>query len=302
MPEAGTETRSPVEEAAAALTRAGRPREKKIDSVGKPDQTTKNTPSAQAAAEGADAEQTSRKEWTAEQTQVARHMLDRYKAPNAKAEDLSDADIEFGLSLSSMQEGMDAKAKRLEADREALKAELAESQKSSDRKSDEARKADDFKDAESMLTKAIEDSDPNQIGPALEKLRASLALKQEAQPATVGAQSAEVEDMLVESARTQLEQDWPALRNGGIFDEVADLAEGLKGKDRYANMRSAEARIARLRDASTLVLGAPDSKQTQTRPPGSSAPRPNGHPEPVDKTPKDPLSIARRVLNDRGLR
>ncbi len=292
------ETQDPLTAAAEAIglhTTPGAQASAKENEARKP-----STPGGEAAAKENDSPKPSRKEWSDADRRAARFMLDRYKAPNRDAEDLSDSDIEFGLELGRMQEGIDAKTKRAKEQESTLQKQIDELKAQLDGKSSGDRKSNSLKEAGDMLTKAVEEGDSSQIGPALEKLAAAFDQKESA-PAQAGP-SAEVEDMLVESARTQLEQDWPALRNEGIFDEVRDIANGLEGRGKYADMRAASSRIARLRDAAAFVLGAPDSKQTPTNPPGRSVPRPDGHPEPAATAPKDPMAAARKVLSDRGLR
>jgi hypothetical protein len=288
--------KTPQEAAMAAINRLA------ADGIsGKP----KPSNPGELAAAGGDASKSSTRKWTPEEQQVSRHILERFQAPKGLLAEPSDETIEWGLTLSKMQDGMSAKTKRLEAELAELKASLAE-RESTDRKSEVSGKDTALAEATDLLTKAVEDGDPKKVGPALEKLAAALKHSAPPPPHKPGpAERAEVRGLLDMSARKEIEAEWPALRNSAILAEVKEIADTLKGA-RYDDITDpVERRVKQLRDASMIVLGPPEkdaaSNQTPARSPGSSAPRPGGRSEATPANPS-PMEAAQAILSQHGLR
>jgi hypothetical protein len=264
--------------------------------IAEPAPAPKSNPSELAAAGGSDPKPPSRN-WSDEDQQVARHIFGRLQAPSSLLDGKATPDEIRGwaLGLSKMQAGIDAKTDRLESKIREFEAMRSAPSKGEDPGTDPLLEV-------KSLAEAIEDGDSKKVGTALEKLVA--ALRQPAQQKALSPKvSAEVEDALLESARMRLEAEWPGLRNSTIAAEVIDYMSGLKGS-RYEGLRPADARLQKMRDAATVIIGPAGaaSNQTQTRIPQShTAPVPNGRVEPQsDSDSSDPLAVARQTLSKHG--
>lgn len=265
-----------------------------------------SNPGEQAAPGGETSDEPTARQWSDEETQRAQTYLRRFGVPDDFASgENRDKAYELGLHLEKMQLGISEKSKAKDARISQLEAQLVELAAGARKAPRGGATTDEDPRKESIKLIAEElGVEASKIGPALERLIASHIPKAEAGPKTDPNLESTVMELAIESARTQVVGEFPALQpDTPLYGEVLETMQSLKGP-RYDAMPLGQREVTRMRDAATLVLGPSGagggSKQTPARSPGSSVPRPGGRSD-AKPSQLSPLEAAQAALARHGL-
>lgn len=254
---------------------------------------------------GGETSETTARQWSDEETQRAQTYLRRFGIPDEFASgENRDKAYELGLNLEKMQQGITAKSKAKDERISQLEAQLVELAAGARKapKGGATAQEDPRKAAIKELAEEL-GAEESKIGPALERLIASITPQQEATPVDHKLETT-VMELAIESARTQLTGEFPALQpDTPLYGDVLEAMQSLTGP-RYDKLPLGQREVTRMRDAATLVLGPSQtgggSKQTPARSPGSSVPRPGGRSE-AKATQLTPMEAAQAALAKHGV-